>query len=184
LQCLDKGTIIEVSVETNKVQEIHIKQSPKSLSLELVNLCFPITLLLAIFIVFFAFFIPKLFPLYLSVILIFLLLLLFTGLLFVSATTCKMRWRGKSYIITPDQIVIVDGVWSKRHRASNLKGMVGMTLEQTFMAKMLGFGTVSVKFMGGGELNIRNIDEPETVMNYISEMARNGFVTRTVSDPE
>ena len=62
-----------------------------------------------------------------------------------------------------------------RTRSELLREALRRYLEEQTWRKIFNYGTISLKFMGNGELNIRNILDPEKYMTAIHQMSSKGF---------
>lgn len=108
--------------------------------------------------------------LYAVILFILVVVLVFTGL------ASKLRWQTKKYIVTQDRIIAIDGIIGQRQRIYNLKGITSMQLQQTPLMKLLDSGVITFSFMGGGAINLRNINSPTKHMTLIQEILDKGFI--------
>lgn len=87
------------------------------------------------------------------------------------------RARCRRYEITQEQVITYDGISKCNQYISNLKGMIGMELTESFLGRYFDYGTITLKFLGGTEVPISNIDHPEIYIQKITELTTKGFTS-------
>ena len=55
--------------------------------------------------------------------------------------------------------------------------MVGMELDENTIGRMFNYGTITLKFLGGGEVQMVDIDNPELYIPKITEIVNKGSTT-------
>lgn len=108
-----------------------------------------------------------------------LVILVFAYLIKVGANARRLCRR---YEITQEQVITYDGITSCKQYISNLKGMIGMELTETFLGKRFNYGTIILKFLGGSEVVISNIDFPERYIPKITEIVSKGITALDVEE--
>lgn len=103
---------------------------------------------------------------------------IFTVILISTIAIAGKGWNVKKYIITPESVTIVDGVLNVRHRSHNLKGMTGADIQQTFWAKKMNYGTITINFMGGSSLRIRNVEQPVQHLTNVHRLINDGKIVQ------
>lgn len=104
------------------------------------------------------------------------LIIIFLGTIFSVSLYTNAMWKSKEYIISPDRIIIIDGIFGKRQRVHNVKGNTGMQLHQTPIKKFFDYGTITLSFMGGEKVTITNVSKPEKKILLIEELIDKGEV--------
>lgn len=99
---------------------------------------------------------------------------IFTIILISTLAVAGKGWSTKEYIFTQDTVTIIDGLMNVRRRSNNLKGMVGADITQTYIAKKFNYGTITINFMGGGSLRIRNIHQPVQHLTNVHRLINDG----------
>jgi uncharacterized membrane protein YdbT with pleckstrin-like domain len=117
---------------------------------------------------------PK--PIYLIIGASLFLLLLFLTIL--SIVFEKRRWSTEQYVITPENVEVVVGLIGMSRSSYGLRGVVAMNVNQSPLAKYLGYGTITLRFMGGGSMDIKNIEEPEKHMHMIQQLMNKGAIEK------
>jgi membrane protein YdbS with pleckstrin-like domain len=72
--------------------------------------------------------------------------------------------------ITENKILIVDGLVKMRKRHVFISAINDVDTKQTRLQRLLGFGNVHVRTASGEELELRDINNPERVMEKIEEL--------------
>lgn len=91
-----------------------------------------------------------------------------------AAYIMRLQWRTRYYEITPEKATIIDGIFGKNLQSENFDGFVGMSLQESILGKLFNYGSITLKFISGAELHIRNIEKPEEYMERINEFIRSG----------
>lgn len=82
----------------------------------------------------------------------------------------KRNLKTKTYIITQDTITSTTNIFGLKKRTYNVRGLTHMELSQNVVGKLLNYGTVTIYFMGGSFISIRNIPEPSEHLEKIQEI--------------
>lgn len=158
--------------------EIRIKRSNKALLVELLSIIFPLTLLYLGILVFIFF----IFSLKISTIIL-AFVTIATSVVYICVVlqliiSKKLIWRTKEYVINKDRVIVMDGIIGSRERINNLKGLTNMQFYQDALGKHFNYGTITLYFLGGGEVNFRDIDTPHLYMKNIQSLIDNGYYPR------
>ncbi|MBI2620932.1 PH domain-containing protein [candidate division WWE3 bacterium] len=101
-----------------------------------------------------------------------------TALLAISVYAIEKRlWKAKQYIITPESVDIIDTTFGARHNSYGLKGITSINLHQTPLSKLSDYGTITINFMGGSSVSIRNIPNPEKHLGLIQQLINKGEIS-------
>jgi len=71
---------------------------------------------------------------------------------------------------------VVDGILGSRERIHNLKGATHMQLYQDPIAKHFNYGTITIFFLGGSEVNLTNIRNPHIRLTHIQSLLDKGYI--------
>jgi len=101
----------------------------------------------------------------------------YTLAIWLTITGSKSQFNCRRYEITQDTVITFDGIVSCKQRVNNMKGMIGMELDEDSIGKMFNYGTITLKFLGGAEVRIVDIDNPEIYIPKITEIVNKGSTT-------
>lgn len=160
--------------EENKVTKITLVPSPKALKVQVVGSALFLTVFFIFIVVIFGFTISGFFDFLSKLIIYLLIVMLYGASIFFALNGTKAKFKCRRYEITQDTVITYDGIFSCKQRVNNMKGMVGMELDESTIGKMFHYGTITLKFLGGAEVNIINIDNPEMYIPKITEIVNKG----------
>lgn len=157
--------------EETEVRELSIKPSKKALAVETVYLCLPLFVLLpALLIIISAAFINyRQFALIGGI-----LLFIFTSIIAVTLIYFEQRrLSDEHYIVTATNVESISRTFGSKHSAYSLKGLTSISVDQSAVAKIFDYGTISLKFMGGGVCELKHVQDPENMLIKIQQIINN-----------
>jgi membrane protein YdbS with pleckstrin-like domain len=153
--------------EVNNTDNIVLSQSGKALLVEFVKIFLPIFL---IFIVFTVLSTKILTTIVSGPSLIIIGLLLFAiaiPLSYFLYLATRKNWESKKYIVDAKNIHIINGIFQSAHVLHGLSGVVSVSINQSPLERAFSYGTITLTFFGGRNVNIENIEQPEEIMEKI-----------------
>jgi len=91
------------------------------------------------------------------------ILALLAALLAVAAV---WRWERTTVVVTSEKLFVVQGILHRRAAAVRLARVGAIEVEQTFVGRLLGYGTIVA-----GELEIRYVPAPRQVYGLVERLA-------------
>lgn len=151
----------------NSVKEIVISPSQKALLLEWLLVLVPVSLVYLILIFGLASLIYNTFGL--SIFLLFLIIsvALFLGFWLNFKTSYKNLAKSTKYVISNEKIDVLETGFSSKYYSYNMRGYTSMKLDHPAFTRFINCGRITLYFMGGSSVEIRNIENPELVMSEI-----------------
>ncbi|HYO84826.1 MAG TPA: PH domain-containing protein [Bryobacteraceae bacterium] len=100
-------------------------------------------------------------------------LLILPALLFLWTVVRQISLRFVSLTVQGTRLRYDSGMLSKTTRTMELSRIQDVHVQQTVIQRMLNIGTLSIESAGeSGRLQMANIDDPQTVAEYILDAAR------------
>jgi DNA-binding PucR family transcriptional regulator len=84
----------------------------------------------------------------------------------VSAFAAVWRWDRTRFVVTTDKVFLVQGVTRKRASAVRLHALRSISLEQSLLGRMLGYGTIHA-----GPLEIEHVPHAARARDLVERLA-------------
>jgi uncharacterized membrane protein YdbT with pleckstrin-like domain len=84
----------------------------------------------------------------------------------VSATAAVWRWDRTRFVVTTEKVFLVQGVTRKRAAAVRLRGLRSISLEQSVLGRMLGYGTLHA-----GPLEVEHVPQARQARDLVERLA-------------
>lgn len=90
----------------------------------------------------------------------------FIGAGALSAIAAVWRWDRTRFVVTTDKVFLVEGVARKRASAVRLRSLRVISLEQSVLGRLLGYGTLVA-----GPLEVEYVPHPRRVRDVVEQLA-------------
>jgi uncharacterized membrane protein YdbT with pleckstrin-like domain len=84
----------------------------------------------------------------------------------VSAFSAVWRWDRTRFVVTTEKVFLVQGVTRKRAAAVRLRGLRSITLEQSLLGRLLGYGTLHA-----GPLEVEHVPHARQARDLVEHLA-------------
>lgn len=84
----------------------------------------------------------------------------------VSACAAVWRWDRTRFVVTTEKVFLVQGVARKRASAVRLRGLRSISLEQSLLGRLLGYGTLHA-----GPLEIEHVPYARRARDLVERLA-------------
>jgi uncharacterized membrane protein YdbT with pleckstrin-like domain len=84
----------------------------------------------------------------------------------VSAIAAVWRWDRTRFVVTTEKVFLVQGVTRKRASAVRLRGLRSISLEQSVLGRMLGYGTLHA-----GPLEVEHVPRARQARDLVERLA-------------
>ena len=88
------------------------------------------------------------------------------GIAAVSAFAAVWRWDRTRFVVTTDKVFLVQGVTRKRASAVRVHGLRSITLEQSLLGRLLGYGTLHA-----GPLEVEHVPHARRAHDLVERLA-------------
>jgi hypothetical protein len=87
-----------------------------------------------------------------------------------------LRWANTAYVIMPDSIVVRFGIWNLRTRTYKLSDAKAVEVQQSFIGKLLNYGSLVLAFSPDFKTQVRleNIPDPHRYNELIKKAITGG----------
>ena len=85
----------------------------------------------------------------------------------VSAVAAVWSWDRTRFVVTTEKVFLVQGVTRKRASAVRLRGLRSISLEQSVLGRMLGYGTLHA-----GPLEVEHVPCARQARDLVEHLAR------------
>jgi hypothetical protein len=158
------------------IKTLSIKQSKDAFIVELITSTIPLFFLLLAVILFLNFIAAQYFPGPLIGTITLVLVLGFIVYSVVMYFYIKEHFKTKEYVVTHETVTELDSSRGMTYRSFEMKGLVALDIYQSWIAKKLKFGTITLRFMGGSHIQLNNIPTPEKYAVQIHKLVTKGFI--------
>lgn len=73
-------------------------------------------------------------------------------------------------MINQDRVDVWETGLSSKHSSFNMRGYTSMKLDKSGLGNIYDYGKLTLFFMGGTQVELRNIEDPELIMSQIEEI--------------
>jgi uncharacterized membrane protein YdbT with pleckstrin-like domain len=84
----------------------------------------------------------------------------------ISAFSAVWRWDRTRFVVTTEKVFLVQGVARKRASAVRLNGLRAISLEQSLLGRMLGYGTLHA-----GPLEVEHVPRARQARDLVERLA-------------
>jgi uncharacterized membrane protein YdbT with pleckstrin-like domain len=84
----------------------------------------------------------------------------------VSAFAAVWRWDRTRFVVTTEKVFLVEGVARKRASAVRLSGLRSISLEQSMLGRVLGYGTLHA-----GPLEVEHVPQARQARDLVERLA-------------
>ena len=88
------------------------------------------------------------------------------GIAAVSAFAAVWRWDRTRFVVTTDKVFLVQGVTRKRASAVRVHGLRSISLEQSLLGRLLGYGTLHA-----GPLEVEHVPHARRAHELVERLA-------------
>ena len=88
------------------------------------------------------------------------------GIAAVSAFAAVWRWDRTRFVVTTEKVFLVQGVTRKKASAVRVHGLRSISLEQSFLGRMLGYGTLHA-----GPLEVEHVPHARRAHDLVERLA-------------
>lgn len=88
------------------------------------------------------------------------------GVAALSAFAAVWRWDRTRFVVTTEKVFLVQGVTRKRASAVRVHGLRSITLEQSLLGRMLGYGTLHA-----GPLEVEHVPQARRAHDLVERLA-------------
>ncbi len=75
-----------------------------------------------------------------------------------------------TFIVDKDRIIEVSGFINKKRITIPITSIATVTLNQSFLGRILNYGDIAVSAFGAAEIKLRGVSNPSKIINLLEEM--------------
>ncbi|MBI2414621.1 hypothetical protein HYV31_02115 [candidate division WWE3 bacterium] len=84
--------------------------------------------------------------------------------------SAKSLFKATRYVINKDRVDVWEKGFTSKHYSYGMRGYTSMKLDKSGFGNLYDYGKLTLFFMGGSQVELRNIEDPEKVMTQIEEI--------------
>lgn len=148
-------------------KEINITPSKKACKAEWYFFVSPVILGILILATLASVYLANFMPILWILIADFILLVVLAIVVLLSGYMAKTNWEQTKYMITKDKVTAFEGDNQKTY---GMRGYTSMRLDKSLIQRVFKSGKITLFFMGGGSVELDNVDNPEMIIDRIEKL--------------
>ncbi|OGK55663.1 hypothetical protein A3B56_02475 [Candidatus Roizmanbacteria bacterium RIFCSPLOWO2_01_FULL_45_11] len=107
-----------------------------------------------------------------------------TGFLSIITIISIITWRSDYYLVDKNGITHLWGIWSKHDKTYSAERVETISMNQSWLGKLLGYGTIVLggSFMGKNKIRLVNISRPHTCKQYLQSVILRPLSAKNLSN--